>query len=146
MLSHVWLFATPGTVAFLVPLSAKFSRHEHWSGLPCPPPGNLPNLAIKPRSPTLQVDSLLSEPPGIFFAVWANRDRAQLTVFFLSDCAPYFSHSSFSFFPFCVPHSKPIIEHYCFLDSSTFSPSLPPETFDPSNINGSFHLPLPVIN
>ena len=35
-----------------------------WGGLPCPPPGDLPNPGIKPRSPTLQVDSLLSEPPG----------------------------------------------------------------------------------
>ena len=41
-----------------------FSRQEHWSGLPCPPPGDLPNPEIKPRSPTLQADSLLSEPPG----------------------------------------------------------------------------------
>ena len=41
-----------------------FSRQEHWSGLPCPPPGNLPNPEIEPRSPALQVDSSLSEPPG----------------------------------------------------------------------------------
>ena len=41
-----------------------FSRQEHWSGLPCPPPGDLPNPGIKPRSPTLQTDSLPSEPPG----------------------------------------------------------------------------------
>ena len=40
-----------------------FSRQEYWSGLPCPPPGNLPNPGIKPRSPALQVDSLPSEPP-----------------------------------------------------------------------------------
>ena len=40
-----------------------FSRQEYWSGLPCPPPGNLPNPGIEPRSPTLQVDSLLTEPP-----------------------------------------------------------------------------------
>ena len=33
-----------------------------WSGLPCPPPGNLPNQGIEPRSPTLQADSLPSEP------------------------------------------------------------------------------------
>ena len=37
---------------------------EYWSGLPCPPPGVLPNPRREPRSPTLQVDSLLSEPPG----------------------------------------------------------------------------------
>ena len=36
---------------------------EYWSGLPCPPPGNLPNPGMEPRSPTLQVDSLPFEPP-----------------------------------------------------------------------------------
>ena len=40
-----------------------FSRHGYWSGLPCPPPGDLPNPGIKPRSLTLQADFLLSEPP-----------------------------------------------------------------------------------
>ena len=42
----------------------EFSSQEHWSGLPCPPPGDLYNPGIEPRSPTLQVDSLLSKPPG----------------------------------------------------------------------------------
>ena len=37
---------------------------EYWSGLPCPPPGDLPNPGIEPESPTLQVDSLPSESPG----------------------------------------------------------------------------------
>ena len=37
---------------------------EYWSGLPVPSPGDLPDLAIEPGSPELQVDSLLSEPPG----------------------------------------------------------------------------------
>ena len=41
-----------------------FSRQEYWSGLPCLPPGDLPNAGIEPRSPTLQADSLPSEPPG----------------------------------------------------------------------------------
>ena len=41
-----------------------FSRQEYWSGLPCPPPGDLPSPGIELRSPTLQVDSLPSEPPG----------------------------------------------------------------------------------
>ena len=41
-----------------------FSRQEYWSGLPCPPPGDLPNLETEPRYATLWVDSLLSEPPG----------------------------------------------------------------------------------
>ena len=41
-----------------------FSRQPYWSGVPCPPPGDLPNPGIKPRSPALQADSLLSESPG----------------------------------------------------------------------------------
>ena len=40
------------------------SRQEYWSGLPFPPPGDLPNPGIKSRSPALQVDSLPSEPTG----------------------------------------------------------------------------------
>ena len=42
-----------------------FSRQEYWSGLPFPSPGDLPNQGIEPRSPALQADSLLSEPPGL---------------------------------------------------------------------------------
>jgi len=42
----------------------EFSRPEYWSGWPFPSPGDLPNPGIKPRSPTLQVDSLPAEPPG----------------------------------------------------------------------------------
>ena len=38
-----------------------FSRQENWSGLPCSPPGDLPNPGIKPRSPKLQADPLPSE-------------------------------------------------------------------------------------
>ena len=41
-----------------------FSRQVYWSGLPCPPPQDLPNLGIKPRSPVLQEDSLPSKPLG----------------------------------------------------------------------------------
>ena len=46
------------------PLSVGFSRQEYWSGLPSPPPGDLPNPWIEHRSPALQVDSLPSELPG----------------------------------------------------------------------------------
>ena len=48
--SHVQLFATPWTVACQAPLSMGFSGQEYWSGLPCPPPGNLPNPEIIPTS------------------------------------------------------------------------------------------------
>ena len=57
-LSHILLFATPWTVAHQAPLSMGFSRQESWSGLPCPPPGDLPDPGIEPESPALQVDSL----------------------------------------------------------------------------------------
>ena len=63
-LSSVRLFATPWTIAYQAPPSMGFSRQECWSGLPFPSPGDLPDLGIKPRSPTLQADALLSEPPG----------------------------------------------------------------------------------
>ena len=43
--------------------SMGFSRQEHWSGLPFPSPGDLPDPGIEPRSPTLQADALPSEPP-----------------------------------------------------------------------------------
>ena len=53
----VWLFATPWTVARQVPLSMGFCKWEYWSGLPCLPPGDLPNSGIEPGSPALQADS-----------------------------------------------------------------------------------------
>ena len=42
----------------------EFSRQEYWSGLLFPSPGDLPDPGIEPVFPTLQVDSLPSEPPG----------------------------------------------------------------------------------
>ena len=61
--SRVQLCATLQTVACQAPLSIRFSRQEDWGGLPCPPPEEFPNPEIELRSPTLQVDSLLTEPP-----------------------------------------------------------------------------------
>ena len=57
--------ATPWTVALQAPLSMKFFRQEHWSGLLFPPPESVPNPGTEPRSPTLQADSLPSEPPSV---------------------------------------------------------------------------------
>ena len=54
--SHVWVFVAPWTVAPHASLSLGFSRQEYWSGLPCPPPGDLPDPGIEPSSlasPTL---------------------------------------------------------------------------------------------
>ena len=51
--------ATPWAI-----LSMEFSRPKYWSGQPFPSPGNLPNPGIKPKSPVLQADSLLTESAG----------------------------------------------------------------------------------
>ena len=53
LLSHARLFVTSGTVAYQALLSMGFSRQEYWSGLPFPPPGDLPNPGIEPGSPAL---------------------------------------------------------------------------------------------
>ena len=46
--SHVQLFVTPRTLVCQTPLSIEFSRQQYWSGLPCSPPGDLPDPGIKP--------------------------------------------------------------------------------------------------
>ena len=57
----VWPFAIPQSVTRQAPLSMRFSRQEHWSGLPFPSPGDFSDSGIKLGSPTLQLDPLLSE-------------------------------------------------------------------------------------
>ena len=69
------------TVAFQAPQSTAFSRQEHWSGLPCFPPGDLPNSEIEPAppvSPEFQEDSLPTEPPRkprICIYIYTFRER-----------------------------------------------------------------------
>ena len=67
VLSHVWLFATPWTVACQTPLSMGFSRQEYWSRLPFPPPEDLPDPWIKHKSPVslaLAGGFFSTVPPG----------------------------------------------------------------------------------
>ena len=62
--SHVQLFVSLWTVVFRAHL---FSRQECWSGLPCPPPGDLPNPGMKPTSlifPALAGGFFTTEPLG----------------------------------------------------------------------------------
>ena len=77
LLSRVQLLVTPWTAAYQAPLSMGFSRQESWSGLPCPPPGDLPDPGIEPvslLSPAL-ADGFLTtraswkvwEAPKLFF-------------------------------------------------------------------------------
>ena len=63
--SRVYLCATPWTVVCSLSWenpSMGFSRQEYWSGLPCPPPGNLPDPGIELWSSALQADSLPVPP------------------------------------------------------------------------------------
>ena len=89
--SHIQLFVTLWIVARRVPLSMGFSRQEYWSGLPCPPPGELPDPRIKPVSPVapaLQADSLPLSHQG----------SPKLSVNQLQSCPSVF----FDFFIICV--------------------------------------------
>ena len=68
-LSRVQLFVTLWTVACQAPLSMGFSRQEYWSGLPCPPPGDLSDTGIKLAS--------LTSPAlaGRFFTISVQGER-----------------------------------------------------------------------
>ena len=69
--SCVRLFATPWTVAHQAPLSMGFSRQEYWSGLPCPPPGDLPD-------PGVETESLMSPALAGGFFTTSTTWEAQL--------------------------------------------------------------------
>ena len=71
--SRAWLFATLWTVACRAPLSMGFSRQEYCTGLPCPPPGNLPSLRIEPVS-------LTSSALAVTFFTTRATWEAQLTI------------------------------------------------------------------
>ena len=60
-------FATPWTVARQAPRSMGFSRQDYWSGLPCPPPGDLPKPGMEPTSllsPALAGGFFTTSAPG----------------------------------------------------------------------------------
>ena len=92
---------TPCSVARLAALSMGFSRQEYWNGLPCPPPRDLPNPGIEPRSPALQVDSLPSEPPGkprasvSIIQIFPQQDGRPLKEFALFPVIGFISVNSF---------------------------------------------------
>ena len=64
------------TVAQQVPLSLEVSRQEYWSGLPFPPPGDLPDPGFKPMSlvsPALTGGFFITSPPGSIVKCFSNR-------------------------------------------------------------------------
>ena len=70
---------TPWTVAHQAPLSMGFSRQEYWSGLPFPPPGDLPNPGIEPRPPA---SPALAH--GFFYhlATWKLQHRRYMNIYY----------------------------------------------------------------
>ena len=64
LLSRVWLFVTPWTIACQTPLSRGFFRQEYWNGLPFPTPGDLSNPGIKPGSSALAGGFFITKPTG----------------------------------------------------------------------------------
>ena len=99
---------TPWTVTHQTPLTMGFSR-QYWSELPFPSPGDLPNPGVEPKSPVLQEDSLLSEPPGKphrFFVLNTKKKEKEFLIirlfqviildllfFRISFCCKYFTES-----------------------------------------------------
>ena len=72
--------ATPWTAACQAPLSTGFSRQENWSGLPFPPPGNLPGLGIKPMSlvsPAFADEFFTTESISCFHSVIVDAKQDQ---------------------------------------------------------------------
>ena len=63
--TSVQLFATPWPIAHQVPLSMEFSREEYWSGLPCPPSGDLQDPRIESQS--LQSPAVAG---GVLYPTW----------------------------------------------------------------------------
>ena len=84
-LSHVWLFATPWTIAHQATLSMEFSRQGYWSGLPFPTPRALPNLGTK------RVSLASPASPGGFFTTELAEKPPYICIFHI------LSHSFHSF-------------------------------------------------
>ena len=113
------LFATLWTVACQVPLFMGFSRQEHWSGLPFPPPGNLPDPGIKPSSPALAGRFFTTAAPEKPTNTSTCNQKELLQVYYL--CCFFFFSLMFPFFPLSFLPFIPLSSIIIF-----FSPSLLP--------------------
>ena len=90
--SYVRLFATLWTVARQTLLSMGFSRPEYWSGLPCPPPGDLPHPGMEPealKSPALA---------GRFFTASASWEAYIYTYIYFYILHTIYTHTSLYYF------------------------------------------------
>ena len=82
--SHIWLFVTPWSVPCQASLSMELSRQEYWSGLPCPPPGDLPDSGMVPYLLSLRHRWASSLPPVP--AVQTGRIQMLCSLFTTNGC------------------------------------------------------------
>ena len=113
VLSYVWLFAIPRTVTHQASLFMGCSRHESWSGLPFPPPGDLPDPGIEPRFPALAIGFFNTELPGRVQSMMQTNIDVDILLFSLC--------SSSLFESVLAPFSPDILPHLFFFCSSTHS-------------------------
>ena len=95
---HMFDSETPWTVAHQAPLSMGFSRPEHWSGLPCPPPGGLPDPGVEPASL-----ASLSLAAGFFITstTWEALNSEHSSCLFYKNLEPHSCSQHVSFRPHC---------------------------------------------
>ena len=118
LLSCVRLHMTPWTMVHQAPLSMGFSRQEHWVGLQCPPPGDLPKPGIEPVSPASAGGFFTTEPP------WKPRvttDEAKLIYYYELKSIVYIrAHCVVCFMGFdkCIMTR---IHHYSIMQDNSFN-------------------------
>ena len=118
-LSAVRLFAYPWTVGWPARLYMGFSRQEYWSGLPCPPPGDLPDLGIKSAS-------LASPASAGRFFIASNTSETQglyLHLFSNWTFSPIF-RTSFASALSCLESPHPTLRLVCFRMEDTKDSSI----------------------
>ena len=122
--SHLTLHDPMDYIACQAPVSMEFSRQEYWSRYPFPYPGDLPDPQIEPGSSTLQVDSLLSQPPVVvqslscvqfFVTSWTAAHLASLPFSISRSLLKLIS------IELMMPSSHIILCHPLFLPPSIFS-------------------------
>ena len=96
--THVWLFATLWTVVCQASLSMRFSRQEYWSGLSCPPPGDLPD-------PGIELVTLMSPALAVgFFTTSATEETSlELRKWKSLGCDSLWTHGLYSPWEFSRP-------------------------------------------
>ena len=101
--SIVFDSATPWSIACQAPLSMEFSGQEYWSASPFLSPRDLPDPGIEPRSPSLQVDSLPSEPPGKSLSLILKIRELEVKFYPVPACSFQFSSVAQSCLTPCDP-------------------------------------------